>query len=183
MSYLLPSLAVAIATIGIAACSQCSAGSATAGAAGTAHLGAPERSEGWWEFAGVTSNGRSMGKQNLCVTSATEARFSAFDQITQEQLLGYKCSKADFRRAGSGWEFDVACDTGIAASEGGGIVISQGKLSGDFQSSYEIHMTVKQAGETHSGVIKARRTGSCPSGRKPGDLVIDDSETLNVLAP
>ena len=124
-----------------------------------------------------------MGTQNLCVSEATEARFSAFDQITQEQLLGYKCSRADFHKADNGWAFDVACDSGISASEGGGIVTSKGTISGDLRSMYEVHMTVQQAGESHSGLIRAQHTGSCPSGRKPGDLVIDGAETVNVLEP
>ncbi|MGH8263091.1 MAG: DUF3617 domain-containing protein [Steroidobacteraceae bacterium] len=185
--------AIALLAVAVAACGQTPAGtvaaapgdgtlSSAAGAVGTAHLGAPQRRSGWWTFTATTSRGTPMGKQNLCVSAETEARFSAFDQITQEQLLGYKCSKVDFHRAAGGWAFDVACDTGIAVSEGGGIVASQGTISGDISSSYEIKMTVRQAGEVNTGTIKATLGGSCPSGRKPGDLVVDDSQTLNVLA-
>ena len=46
---------------------------------GDAHLGAPKRKTGWWEF----TSGTQSGGQNLCVSDATEAVFSAFDADTR----------------------------------------------------------------------------------------------------
>ena len=140
------------------------------------------RRSGWWEFSAHTSTGRAMGKQELCVSSATEARFSSFDQITQEPLIGYQCSRKDFHKTGDTWSFDVVCDTGTPASLGGGVVLSQGTITGNLQTDYEIHMAVKQAGETQDGTVRAAWKGTCPAGRKPGDLVIDGSNTVNVLS-
>src|SRR5688572_20429410 len=143
---------------------------------GVAHLGAPERRSGWWEFGTETGSSR----QNMCVTTATEAVFSAFDQITQAPLLGYTCSKTDFQKSGSGWAFDVACDTGIPAAIGGGIMTSKGTISGDISTRYEVQMSVAQAGVTRNGTVKAEWKGACPAGRKAGDLVTGTT-VVNVL--
>jgi hypothetical protein len=142
---------------------------------GDAHLGAPKRKSGWWEFAASATN-----RQNMCVTDATEAVVSAFDQITQAPLLGYSCSKTDFKKDGSGWAFDVACDTGIPAAIGGGVMTSKGTISGDIRTRYEVQMSVAQAGVTRNGTVKAEWKGACPAGRKAGDLVIG-STVVNVL--
>jgi hypothetical protein len=148
---------------------------AVAQSSGDAHLGAPKRRSGWWEFA--PERGSS---QNMCVTDATEAVFSAFDQITQAPLLGYACSKTDFQKSGSRWAFDVACDTGIPAAIGGGVMTSKGTISGDISTRYEVQMSVAQAGETRNGTVKAEWKGACPAGRKAGDLVTG-SIVVNVL--
>ena len=152
-------------------------GDTSAQSSGDAHLGAPKRRSGWWEFTADTVRGR----QNMCVTEATEAVVSAFDQITQAPLLGYNCSKTDFHKSGSGWAFDVACDTGIPAAIGGGVMTSKGTISGDIRTRYEVQMSVAQAGVTRNGTVKAEWKGACPAGRKAGDLVIDDSTIVNVL--
>jgi hypothetical protein len=141
---------------------------------GDAHLGAPKRKSGWWAFAAGGSS------QNMCVTEATEAVFSAFDQITQARLLGYTCSKTDFQQSGSDWAFDVACDTGIPAAIGGGVMTSKGTISGDIGTRYEVQMSVAQAGETRNGTVKAEWKSACPAGRKAGDLVTG-STVVNVL--
>jgi len=75
-----------------------------------------------------------------------------------------------------------ACDTGISADLGGGIVTGTGQFSGDMQQRYEIRMTVTQAGESRTGRVSAAWQGQCPAGRKVGDLVIDGGDTVNVLA-
>ncbi len=166
----------------LSGCEKSAAGPAPAAEpAGTAHRGAPERRSGWWEFTSKTDAGRSLGTQGLCVSKDTEARFSAFDQITQDQLLGYKCSRADFKPAASGWTFDTACDTGISADLGGGVVTSKGTITGDLHTQYEIRMAVTQAGETNKGTVTAAWKGACPAGHKPGDLAVDGTTTLNVL--
>jgi hypothetical protein len=168
----------------VAACSPSEGGAATdsaPGKPGTAHRGAPQRKDGWWEFASVTSTGRSLGTQGLCVSKDTEAVFSAFDQITQELLIGTRCSKANFHPAAGGFEFDTACDTGIPADLGGGIVTSKGNITGDVATRYSIDMTVTQAGETNHGRITAAWKGACPTPRKPGDLTVDGEMRLNIL--
>jgi hypothetical protein len=142
---------------------------------GDAHLGAPKRRSGWWGFA---AGGGSS--QNMCVTEATEAVFSAFDQITHARLLGYTCSKTDFQKRGSGWAFDVACDTGIPAAIGGGVMTSKGTISGDINTRYEVQMSVAQAGQTRNGTVTAEWKGACPADRKAGDLVTG-STVVNVL--
>ena len=151
-------------------------GEATAPSSKEAHLGAPERRSGWWEFARESESSR----QNMCITGATEAVFSAFDQITQAPLLGYTCSKADFHKNGNGWAFDVACDTGIPAALGGGVMTSKGTISGDISTRYEVQMSVAQAGVTRTGTVKAEWKGACPAGRTAGDLVTGTT-VVNVL--
>jgi hypothetical protein len=145
---------------------------------GTAHRGAPIRKSGWWRFSNDTASGN---EQYLCVSGATEAVFSAFDQITQERLIGTACSKADFRQAASAWEFETVCDTGIPASMGGGIATSQGTITGDLHSNYVIHMTYAQAGHVGHGSITAKWTGMCPAERKAGDLQVAPDTVVNIL--
>jgi hypothetical protein len=150
----------------------------SADAGPTAHRGAPMRKSGWWQF---NPEGQESRGQYLCISEATEAKFSAFDQITQEALLGYKCSTAQFTRSGDGWAFDTACDTGISESLGGGVMTSKGTIKGNIRTNYKIAMTVTQAGQTNNGTIVAAWKSECPSGRSPGDLVDGDMLLMNIL--
>jgi hypothetical protein len=182
---LIPLLVSLASTCALTACDATAAdepASSRSTPTATAHRGAPRRKDGWWEFSSVTSTGRTVGTQNLCVTAATEAVFSSFDQITQERLIGTKCSKAEFTQESGAWKFDTACDTGIPAAIGGGIVTSVGTLSGDLTSKYSIELTVKQGGETNHGKITAAWKGRCPAQRKAGDLEVNGVLQTNILA-
>jgi|GEM_PF-3973280 len=144
---------------------------------GAAHRGAPRRKTGWWQFADTERH----SEQWLCIFDATESRFSSFDQITQKLLIGTKCSKAEFQRVGSGYSFETACDTGISASEGGGIVTSKGTMTGDLHVNYVIQMPVTQAGRARQGKIVAQWKAACPANRKEDDLLVAPDTVVNVL--
>src|SRR5262249_1623840 len=127
-----------------------------------------------------TSGGRS-GRENLCISDASEAKFSLFDQITQEAIFGTPCRRRDFRRNPAGWDFDLVCDTGLPASQGGGVITNKGTITGDFETMFEIRSTIGQGGRAASGVIRGEYKGACPRGFAPGDLVINGQRVLNVL--
>ena len=131
--------------------------------------GAPKRHDGYWEFTSIGASGTAMDKQFLCVGSGSEDKYSIFDQLSE---LG-DCSKKEFTRTPTGWNFETRCSMMNVTT------VPKGTISGDFQSSFRVDQTVTQSS---GGSIVGRRIGDCPAKYKAGDLVHNDGSALmNVL--
>jgi hypothetical protein len=135
--------------------------------------GAPKRRDGYWEFASVGASGTVMGKQFLCVGAGSEDKYSIFEQLSE---LG-NCSKKEFTRTPTGWNFETRCSMMNVTT------VQKGVIAGDFQNNFRVDQTVSQtSGGGMTGAVVGRRVGECPAKYKPGDLVDDDGSTiLNVM--
>ena len=177
MSALVNTLSLAVAACLLTGCGQPSGGAKTgakdAGATSAAAVatpvavattpkGAPRRRDGYWEAVSYSDSGTEMQKQFLCVGANSEDSFSLFDQLT---VMG-NCSKTDFTRTASGWNFDISCEMMNIVSA------QKGAIRGDFQNSYRVDLTVTETpGRVIKGSTVGRRIGECPAPFKPGDLV------------
>jgi len=155
------------------------AGAATPAAAtpttvATTPAGAPRRRDGYWEMASYGASGTQMGKQFLCVGAGSEDKFSIYDQLASAG----DCSKKDFVRTPTGWNFETRCE--IMQT----VTVQKGVISGNFQDNFRVDQTVTQTPNMEiKGYILGRRVGDCPAPFAPGDLVDGDGSKIGNMAP
>lgn len=142
----------------------------------------PTRKAGLWElkmeFVGSNLPGREM-KQ--CTDATADKLMTAnFGGSTQES-----CSKHDVSNSGGVITVNSVCKFGEATST------SHAVISGSFDSAYTVEVTSKReggrpmpglapGGETHMK-ITAKWLGPCESGQRPGDIVMNNGMTINIL--
>ena len=145
-------------------------------------LDLPTRKAGLWEIK-MEFQGRSLPVQTMkqC-TDATSDKLmtSNFGGAAQRD-----CSKQDITNSDGAITIDSVCDFGGATSA------SHAVVTGDFNSAYTVDVTSKREGgppipgtapgrETHMS-ITAKWVGPCAAGQKPGDIVMGNGMTINVL--
>ena len=142
----------------------------------------PMRKAGLWdlkmEFVGSRLPAREM-KQ--CTDATADKLMTAnFGGSAAEA-----CSKNDVRNSGGVITVDSVCNFGGATST------SHAVISGSFDSAYTVEVTSKReggrpipgmapGGETHMK-IAAKWLGPCQSGQRPGDIVMNNGMTVNIL--
>ncbi|MFA6264766.1 MAG: DUF3617 family protein [Pseudolabrys sp.] len=142
-------------------------------------LDMPARKAGLWqlkmEFVGRNLPGQTM-KQ--CVDAATDKLMNqAYGGSTNEA-----CSKQDVSKAGDTMTIDSVCKFGPAT------VTSHAVVSGSFDSAYTVDVessrdggpAVPGGGKSHMR-IAALWLGACTAGQKPGDIVMPNGMTMNIL--
>jgi hypothetical protein len=145
-------------------------------------LDLPTRKAGLWEIK-MEFQGRSLPVQTMkqC-TDATSDKLmtSNFGGASERD-----CSKQDITNSGGTITIDSVCNFGGATST------SHAVVSGDFNSAYTVDVTSKREGgppipgatpgrETHMS-ISAKWAGPCAAGQRPGDIVMSNGMTMNVL--
>ena len=95
------------------------------------------------------------------------------------------CPKRDISTSGGVITIDSVCNFNGATST------SHAVVSGDFNSAYTVEVTSKReggrpipgvapGGEMHM-MIAAKYVGPCAAGQRPGDIVMSNGMTMNVL--
>ena len=147
-------------------------------ATGGAETSIPTRQAGLWEQV-LTRDGKPgrLGKLQICVDPATDARFSAFGQ----RINSAECQK-HFTREGGVYRFTASC-----TRENGGIVKIVGVATGDFTQSYRVLSEIDVTGAslepvngTHVLEITGRYLGSCPHDMRPGDVSLGGGLKVNI---
>jgi hypothetical protein len=64
------------------------------------------------------------------------------------------------------WRFRTACDAG------GGKLVTEGVMRGDFASHYVLEAARQGAGGASHLTADVKRLGACPSDMKPGDVIL-----------
>jgi len=139
---------------------------------------APVRRAGLWEQS-VASDGREQTTR-LCLDEALAKRFAAWGG---NNPAATRCTKQSMTpRLTGGWSFSSTCDMGA-----GGKTSTEGVLTGDPASRYEISMQSSTTGAqaplmngVHKISLKAAWVGPCPSGMKPGDMSLPGGMTINI---
>jgi len=133
----------------------------------------PARKPGLWEIT-VVSNGQppSPGMKQ-CIDASTDAKLQE-----QSAQFGQQCEKQEIRQVGQTYVTDSICQLS------GSRVISHGVTKGNFSSEYETEVEARYEPpmfglkETKTK-IKARWTGPCEVGQKPGDTVLPNGMKIN----
>ena len=145
-------------------------------------LDLPTRKAGLWEIK-MEFQGHSrlpMQTMRQC-TDATSDKLMTYNFGGSAQ----HCQKQDFTRSGNAIVIDSVCTFGGTTST------SHAVVSGDFNSAYTVEVTSTRAGgppipgvapggETHMK-IAAQWVGACAAGQRPGDIIMNNGMTMNVL--
>jgi len=140
----------------------------------------PLRKAGLWELK-MTFVGRGMPPQTMkhCTDAATDKLMNANFGGSNEQ----NCSKQDMTHEGGNIVVDSVC------TFGGVTVNSHAVISGSFDSAYKVDVASTRsggapgtpaAGASHM-IIDAKWTGACAAGQKPGDVIMANGMSMNVL--
>lgn len=120
----------------------------------------PQVAGGLWRQR--VSGPAGVSVTRYCLDAAAAGALASFNG----QLSGH-CSQNQMALQSDGaWHFRTACDTSFGA------VTTQGTLRGDFSR----HYVVQAAQQSVRGMVHVtadvQRLGDCPSGMKPGDVIL-----------
>lgn len=123
---------------------------------------AQQRRSGLWEVAmGGGAGPASSLRTQSCVGDAGQQTAATYG-------VSGACTRPQITPAPGGVTFHFTC------KEPGGTREVTGKSVGDFQSAYTVTLTTTRPGAPPRDiVIKARYVGACPSGMKPGDILMN----------
>lgn len=116
-----------------------------------------------------------------CVDPATDRLMNANFAGSNEQ----NCSKQDMTRSGATIVVDSVCKFGEATTT------SHAVITGSFDSAYTVRVSsTRQGGPPLPGIAPGAETqmtiagkwlGACAAGQKPGDVIMANGMTMNVL--
>jgi hypothetical protein len=142
----------------------------------------PTRKAGLWEMTM-----EFQGRSKLPVQTMKQCTDAASDKLMTYNFGGSAerdCSKQDVKNSGGTITIDSVC------SFGGNTSTSHAVVAGDFNSAYTVEVVSKREGAAPSGQraygeshmkIAAKWIGACAAGQKPGDIVMSNGRTMNVI--
>jgi Protein of unknown function (DUF3617) len=145
-------------------------------------LDLPSRKAGLWELK-MIFEGRNLPPTTMkhCVDAATDKLMNANFGGSNEQA----CSKQDMKTSGGTITIDSVCKFGEMTST------SHAVVNGSFDSAYTIKVeSTRQGGPPMPGVtpgavthmtIEAKWSGPCAAGQKPGDVIMSNGMSMNVI--
>jgi hypothetical protein len=166
------------AVLALAACQK--APGAASGALPTKDANAstsatPQRRAGLWEQSfSRDSHEISIGSMRLCVDPTSEARASVFSRgaVMQRMPESHCTASTTSRGVGGSYSFSSTCPM-----IGGGTIITKGVTSGDFSTTYHVHIESDVRGAAYAAMnghhatdIDGKWLGPCPAGMTPGDM-------------
>jgi len=145
-------------------------------------LDMPTRKAGLWELK-MIFEGRNLPATVMrqCVDAATDKKMNAnFGGAALEE-----CSKQDMKNIGGTITVDSVCTFGETTTT------SHAVVTGSFDSAYTMKVASTRAGgpplpgttpgaETHM-TIEAKWLGACEAGQRPGDVIMSNGRTMNIL--
>lgn len=153
-----------------------------AGAMSATALDLPTRKAGLWELK-MTFDSRNLPPQLMkqCTDAASDKLMNMnFGNSNEEN-----CSKQDVTKTATGMVMDSVCTFAGATTS------SHAVVTGSFDSAYTVQVTSKREGgpplpgtspgaETHM-TIAAKWLGPCAKGQRPGDVIMANGMSMNVL--
>ena len=144
-------------------------------------LDLPTRKAGLWELK-MVFEGRDLPPSVMkqCVDAATDKLMNANFGGSNEQA----CSKQDVTKSGGTLMIDSVC------TFGGAVSTSHAVITGSFDSAYTMDVATKREGASPAGQraygelhmkIEAKWVGACAAGQKPGDIIMSNGMSMNVL--
>lgn len=154
-----PILALA-ALLSLGACNRTHSGAKIAiPAADTAPVG-PQMTAGLWRQR--VSGAQGVSVTRYCLDAGAASALASFNQ----QLSG-RCSERQMALLGDGaWHFRTACDAG------GGKLVTEGTMRGEFASHYVVEAAQRGPLGELGVTADVKRLGNCPSDMKPGDVIL-----------
>lgn len=134
----------------------------------------PARKAGLWQLSTTTTDGHTFAMKQ-CVDAQT-------DQIMQSRFAGVsqrKCSKHDVQKSGDTITIDSVCTIAGRTTSGHTVI------TGSFDSGYTMTITSQIQGLPAPRTVKTavKWLGPCAAGQKPGDVIMSNGMTMNILDP
>ena len=132
----------------------------------------PARKAGLWQITTTVTSGHTVSMQQCIDAKTDEAMQSRFASLPQQN-----CSKHDVQKSGDKITIDSVCT--IAGRTTSGHIV----VSGSFDSAYTMVMTseVKGVPTPRNVTMAAKWLGPCAAGQKPGDMILPNGRTVNVI--
>ena len=140
----------------------------------------PARKPGLWEIrTGDGSGGKDAAAGHTmqqCIDAASDKALRDMGQGMGKDL----CSKQELSSDGGKLVMDSVCKIGTTTAT------SHAVMTGDFSSTYRMESKSTYSpplmGRTEgTSVMEAKWVGPCKPGQKPGDMVMSNGMTMNVL--
>ncbi len=142
----------------------------------------PPRKAGLWELK------MAIEGQTMPVPAMKQCTDAASDKVMNSNFGGSAaeaCSKQDFTKTATGMTVDSVCKFGDSTT------ITHAVITGSFDSAYKVDVNSKrEGGPPLPGVppsgstqmtIEAKWLGPCTAGQKPGDVIMSNGMTMNML--
>lgn len=142
----------------------------------------PARKPGLWELT-MDFEGRKLPP-----TVMKQCTDATSDKVMNSNFGGpaqQACSKQDVTRTATGMTVDSVCEFGA------GKTTTHAVVTGDFNSAYTVNVASKREGGppipgmpadgSSQMTIAAKWLGPCAAGQKPGDVMMPNGMTMNVL--
>jgi hypothetical protein len=155
-----------------------------AGAAPALALDLPARKPGLWEVK-MTFVGRNIPVQTIreCIDAQTD---KLMNSNFSGAAVGQVCSKQELTRSGATLTVDSICTIN------GATTTSHAVVTGSFDSGYTVDVnSTREGGPPLPGVANGAHTshmtvaanwlGPCQPGQRPGDMMMGNGITMNVL--
>jgi hypothetical protein len=145
-------------------------------------LDLPTRKAGLWEI-----HMEFQGHSKLPIQTMKQCTDAASDKLMTLNFggAGQNCSKQDISNSGGAIMVDSICKFGETTST------SHAVVTGDFNAAYTVEVTsTREGGRPIPGVaagqeshmkIAAKWIGACAAGQRPGDVIMSNGMTMNVL--
>ncbi len=132
----------------------------------------PVRKAGLWQISTTVTSGHTISMQQ-CIDAKT-------DQIMQSRFASLpqrNCSKHDVQKSGDTITIDSVCSIAGRTTTGHTVV------TGSFDSAYTMVLTseVKGIPTPRHVTMSAKWLGPCAAGQKPGDMVLPNGKTVNII--
>lgn len=137
----------------------------------------PARKPGLWEIQTGDATGKGAGHTvQQCIDAASDKALRDMGQGMGKDM----CAKQDLRIEGGKLVMDSVCKIGTTTAT------SHAVMTGDFSSTYRMESKSTYnpplMGRTEgTSVMEAKWVGPCKPGQKPGDMVMSNGMTMNVL--
>jgi hypothetical protein len=132
----------------------------------------PARKAGLWQISRTVTTGHTVSMQQ-CVDAETDQLMqSRFASLPQQN-----CSKHEVQKSADKITIDSMCS--VAGRTTTGHIV----ITGSFDSAYTMVMTseVKGVPTPRNVTMSAKWLGPCAAGQKPGDMVLPNGKTVNIV--
>lgn len=131
----------------------------------------PPRKAGLWALSIKTPEGRTVSMQQ-CVDAKTDAALQSMSGGVAQRA----CSKRDLQRSGDTITIDTVCSFAGRTQTGHTVI------TGSFDTGYNMVLTIQSQGlPTRTTNMAAKWMGPCAAGQKPGDTIMANGRTINIL--
>jgi hypothetical protein len=134
----------------------------------------PARKPGLWEVKTSIGNTAQSLTMKQCIDAATDQLMQPIAGPFSAQV----CPKRSVQRADGTITIDSTC------SVAGKTATARAVVTGSFDSSYTMTVTAQGAALPTNNVsmtVDAKWLGACAEGQKPGDMIMGNGMTVNLL--